>query len=152
MELFVDIVSGALILIGCLFLLSGSIGLIRMPDLYTRIHAASVTDTGGATFIILGLLVQDIFVFEDIMVAIKLLLVLLFICFTAPTASHALAKMALLEHIIPKCRNGRSVVEKSLYKRGKPADALDDDSAEDDMGANIVANKNTENNKEKSKL
>jgi multicomponent Na+:H+ antiporter subunit G len=130
MELFVDIVSGALIFIGCLFVLSGSIGLIRMPDLYTRIHAASVTDTGGATFIILGLLLQDIFVFEDVMVAIKLLLVLLFICFTAPTASHALAKMALLEHMIPKCQNGLSVVEESLYGKGKPVDALDDDSAE----------------------
>jgi multicomponent Na+:H+ antiporter subunit G len=102
-----------------------------MHELYTRIHAASVTDTGGATFIILGLLLQDIFVFEDVMVAIKLLLVLLFICFTAPTASHALAKMALLEHIIPKCQNGLSVVEESLYGKGKPRDTLDNDSAED---------------------
>ena len=124
MELFIDLSSGVLIFIGCLFVLSGSIGLIRMPDLYTRIHAASVTDTGGATFIILGLLLQDIYVFEDVLVAVKLLLVLLFICFTAPTASHALAKMALMENIIPKCQNGRSVVEESLYGKGKPVSSL----------------------------
>jgi multicomponent Na+:H+ antiporter subunit G len=148
MELFVDIVSGALIFIGCLFVLSGSIGLIRMPDLYTRIHAASVTDTGGATFIILGLLLQDIFVFEDVMVAIKLLLVLLFICFTAPTASHALAKMALLEHIIPKCQNGHSVVEESLYGKGKSAEMLDK-SAKGDTDTNNDAKNNTDNNKDK---
>ncbi len=121
MEMFVDITSGVFIFIGCLFLLAGSVGLIRMPDLYTRIHAASVTDTGGATFIILGLLVQGVFVYEDFIVVVKLLLVLLFVCFTAPTASHALAKLALMENIIPKCQNGRSVVEESLYGKDKPA-------------------------------
>lgn len=114
MSILNTILSGAFILIGCLFLLSGSIGLIRMPDLYTRIHAASVTDTGGAVFIILGLLIQDILIFDNILVAIKLLFILLFICFTAPTASHALAKLALMENLIPKCQNGQSVVAESL--------------------------------------
>ena len=110
----INIISGALILIGCIFVVSGAIGLIRMPDLYTRIHAASVTDTGGASFIILGLLLQAIFVFDNPMAAIKLILVLLFLCFTAPTASHAVAKAALMSNVIPRCKDGQSVIEESL--------------------------------------
>ena len=47
-QLVVDIVSWGLILAGCFFTVVGSIGLVRMPDVYTRMHAASVTDTLGA--------------------------------------------------------------------------------------------------------
>lgn len=96
---------------GCVFIVSGGIGLIRMPDLYTRLHAGSVTDTGGAIFIVLGLLLQALFVYDNPMAAIKVLLVLAFTLFTAPTASHALAKTALLSGHVPTDENGEPILE-----------------------------------------
>jgi len=114
MELLVNIVSGLFIFIGCLFVVGGAIGLIRMPDFYTRLHAASVTDTGGILFIVMGLILQAIFIFDNPMAAIKLVLVVIFIYLTAPTASHAVAKAALMAKLIPQCPNGRVAVDESL--------------------------------------
>ncbi len=128
MELLVDIVSGIFILIGCVFMVGGAVGLIRMPDFYTRLHAASVTDTGGILFIMIGLILQALFIFDNPMAAVKLFLVIIFIFFTAPTASHAVAKAALMANIIPQCQDGKSVVDKSLAsiyhdKKLSPTDA-----------------------------
>ncbi|MGH1484997.1 MAG: monovalent cation/H(+) antiporter subunit G [Cellvibrionaceae bacterium] len=124
MELVINIISGVCIVIGCIFVVGGAIGLIRMPDLYTRIHAASVTDTGGILFITIGLVLQAIFIFDNPMAAIKLVLVIIFIFFTAPTASHAVAKAALMANIIPQCQNGKSVVDESLGPIYHKADKL----------------------------
>ncbi len=126
MELIVNIISAVFIFIGATFVVGGAIGLIRMPDFYTRLHAASVTDTGGILFIMIGLVLQAIFIFENPMAAIKLVLVVIFIFFTAPTASHAVAKAALMAKLIPKCPHGRSAVDESL--RGGHDDILIADS------------------------
>lgn len=107
----ISIISWVLILTGCVFVLSGAVGLIRMPDLYTRLHAASVTDTGGAIFIVLGLVLQAFFVFDNPMAGIKVILVLFFTLFTAPTASHALAKTALLSGHVPTDENGKPILD-----------------------------------------
>lgn len=104
-------VSWVLIATGCVFIVSGGIGLLRMPDLYTRLHAASVTDTGGAIFIVLGLLLQALFVFDNVMAGIKVVLVLFFTLFTSPTASHALAKTALLSGHVPTDENGDPILD-----------------------------------------
>lgn len=103
--------SWLLIITGCVFIISGGIGLLRMPDLYTRLHAASVTDTGGAIFIVLGLLLQALFVFDNVMAGIKVVLVLFFTLFTSPTASHALAKTALLSGHVPTDENGDPILD-----------------------------------------
>ena len=105
------LVSFLLIATGCVFVVSGGIGLMRMPDLYTRLHAASVTDTGGAIFIVLGLALQAFFVFDNPMAGIKVFLVLFFTLFTAPTASHALAKTALLSGHVPTDENGDPILD-----------------------------------------
>lgn len=97
MNMLVDILSGLSLLVGSLFCLVGAIGLLRMPDFYTRIHAASVTETAGAGFILLGLLLQAGFT----LVAAKLLMIGLLMLFANPTASHALARAALLRGIKP---------------------------------------------------
>ena len=85
-----DIVSSILLLTGVFFGLSGAIGLFKFPDFFTRVHAASVTDSIAAILIIGGLLLQTDF---DLNTA-KLLFILLFLMITSPTASHALAKSA----------------------------------------------------------
>src|SRR5687768_14906123 len=97
LALGIDAVSWMCLLAGSAFCVIGAIGLIRMPDLYTRMHAASVTDTLGAGLILLGLVLQAGFT----LVAAKLLIVALLILFTTPTATHALARAAFLRGVAP---------------------------------------------------
>jgi len=85
-----DIVSSLLLFAGVFFGLSGAVGLFKFPDFFTRVHAASVTDSIAVLLIIGGLLLQTSF---DLNTA-KLLFIGLFLMMTGPTASHALAKSA----------------------------------------------------------
>lgn len=98
MSLLIDIASGLCLLAGAFFCLVGAVGLLRMPDFYTRMHAASVLETLGADLILLGLVLQAGFT----LVAAKLLLIGLLIFFASPTASHALARAALLAGVKPR--------------------------------------------------
>ncbi len=91
MSSLVDILSWACLLCGGFFCMVGGIGLLRMPDFYTRMHAASVTETLGAGLILLGLMIQAGFT----LVGAKLVMIGLLVFFTSPTASHALAKAAM---------------------------------------------------------
>jgi multicomponent Na+:H+ antiporter subunit G len=93
-----------LLLAGSGFCVIGAIGLIRMPDFYTRMHAASVTDTLGAGLILLGLILQAGFT----LVAAKLVILALLILFTTPTATHALARAAFLRGIAPALARGET--------------------------------------------
>jgi multicomponent Na+:H+ antiporter subunit G len=79
------------------FCLVGAVGLLRMPDFYTRMHAASVLETLGAGLMLLGLLLQA----GLTLVAVKLLMIGLLIFFASPTASHALARAALSRGLKP---------------------------------------------------
>lgn len=85
-----DIISSALLILGAFFSLSGAIGLFKFPDFFTRVHAASVTDSIATILIILGLMLQTDF---DL-ITVKLLFILILMLLTSPTASHALAKSA----------------------------------------------------------
>ncbi len=91
MGLLLDALSALLLAAGGFFVLVGGIGLLRFPDFFTRLHAAGVTDTLGTWLILAGLIIQA----GPTQNALKLVLILLFIVFTSPTASHALAKAAL---------------------------------------------------------
>ena len=75
---------------GSIFSVIGGIGMIRMPDFYTRSHAASITDTLGATLILLGLCIYS----GANLVTVKLIFVLFLLYVTSPTAAHALVKAA----------------------------------------------------------
>jgi multicomponent Na+:H+ antiporter subunit G len=97
LSVVLDVASWALLLMGSGFCTIGAIGLIRMPDFYTRMHAASVTDTLGAGLILLGLMLQA----GLTLVTAKLAIVGLLILFTTPTATHALARAAFLRGIKP---------------------------------------------------
>lgn len=78
--------------LGGFFVFIGGLGALRMPDLYTRMHAASITDSIGPVLIIAGLILQA----GLTLASIKLVAILLFLLFTGPTASNALASAALL--------------------------------------------------------
>lgn len=97
MALLLDIASWALLSIGGAFVFIGGVGALRMPDLYTRIHAASLTDTMGAVLVIFGIMLQA----GLSLAAVKLAAILLFLLLTSPTASNALASAALLAGLRP---------------------------------------------------
>lgn len=90
MSVAVDVASWALIVTGSLFAMSGGIGVLRLPDVYTRSHAAGITDTMTAGSILVGLMLQAGYS----QVTVKLVLILVFMIFTSPTATHALIHAA----------------------------------------------------------
>ena len=92
MTMLLDILSWVLLTLGGLSVLIGGIGALRMPDLYTRMHAASVTDSMGTILVLLGIMLQA----GWSLATIKLIAILLFLLLTSPTSSNALASAALL--------------------------------------------------------
>ena len=96
-ELGLDIASAALMLTGAVFLMAGALGMLRLPDFYTRMHAAGVTDTLGAELIIIGLMLQS----GWSLVTVKLALLGLFVFLTSPTATHATANAAYKSGLKP---------------------------------------------------
>ncbi|WP_298913591.1 monovalent cation/H(+) antiporter subunit G [uncultured Algimonas sp.] len=85
-----DVFTVAFLLGGLFFVLAGSIGVLRLPDFYTRLHAAGVTDTLGAELILFALILQA----DNWQVVAKLLMVAFFLFVTSPTATHAVAHAA----------------------------------------------------------
>ncbi len=98
MALVLDIISWIMMLGGGAFVLVGGIGILRLPDLYTRMHAASLTDTLGTLLILLGIMLQA----GLTLASIKLVAIALFLLLTGPTATYALANSALLSGLMPK--------------------------------------------------
>jgi len=93
----IDILSGAMIVAGAFFILVGAIGLMRMPDVFTRMHAASVMETAGAGLLLVGLMIQA----GPTLLTLKLIFVLILFLLTAPVATHAVAQAALSAGIKP---------------------------------------------------
>ena len=97
MEVLLDYLSGALLVLGGFFVVTGGIGVLRMPDVFTRMHAAGLTDTMGSFFILTGLMLRT--GFDG--VTLRLALILAFLWFTSPVSTHALAKAALHGKVKP---------------------------------------------------
>ncbi len=87
----IDLFSWACLLVGGFFGIVGGIGVVRLPDFFTRLHGAGLTDTLCAALILIGLMLQA----GLTLTTVKLILILVFLFFTSPTATHALAKAAL---------------------------------------------------------
>jgi multicomponent Na+:H+ antiporter subunit G len=92
-----EILSWICIVAGGVFCVIGAFGLVRMPDFYTRVHAASITDTVGAGLLLLGMLLQA----GVSLIAVKLVMIGLLFLFANPTATHALVKAALARGLAP---------------------------------------------------
>jgi multicomponent Na+:H+ antiporter subunit G len=97
MELIFDVITWVCLVSGSFFCLTGGVGLLRFPDFFTRIHAASLTDTLGASLILIGLMFQSGWG----LVFAKLLLILMFSLLAGTTASHAMAKASLKSGLRP---------------------------------------------------
>jgi multicomponent Na+:H+ antiporter subunit G len=91
------IITGVFLAIGCFFVVVSSIGIVRFPDFYSRMHPAGKADTLGQAMILIGLMIYEGFS----LVSIKLLFIILFIFIANPTATHALANAAYMAGIKP---------------------------------------------------
>ena len=100
-QLLVTMFSVVFIVCGVVALLIGSLGLLRLPDVYCRIHAVGMIDTAGASFIILGMIIHEGFT----LVSVKLVLIGVFLFFTSPIATHAVAQVAHKSGVVPVGRN-----------------------------------------------
>ncbi len=89
------IISGILIFSGCFLIVIASIGVVRFPDFYSRIHPAGKSDSMGLFLTLLGLMVYEGFTF----VSVKLGLIIVFIYIANPTATYALAKAAYIKGV-----------------------------------------------------
>lgn len=96
-DLLRDIASGIAFTGGGLFLLIGTFGMIRLPDVWSRLHAAGIVDTVGAELILIGMMIQAGFT----QATVKLLLISLFLFVTSPTSTHAVANAAFIAGIRP---------------------------------------------------
>lgn len=86
-----DIITVVFLLLGTFFMFIGSVGVIRLPDFFTRSHATSKSDTLG-----IMLIVASLIFFEGISInSFKLLIIFIFVALANPVGSHALARAAL---------------------------------------------------------
>ena len=92
------ILTVVLVILGITFILVGSVGILRLPDFFTRTHAVSKSDTLGVIFVISGLVIYEGFTLSSL----KLILIILFIALANPIGSHALAKAAIKKGLKPK--------------------------------------------------
>jgi len=93
----IDMVSRALMLAGGFCVFVGGVGVLRLPDLYTRMHAASITDTAGPLLVLAGLALQA----GWSLALVKLAVILLFLFITSPTAAYALGNAAMVSGYRP---------------------------------------------------
>ncbi|GHD06363.1 monovalent cation/H(+) antiporter subunit G [Tianweitania populi] len=91
MDAICDSIAAILLLVGSLFTLTAAIGLLRLPDVYSRMHAASKAGTLGSCVILLALAVVE----ADLAVATRVLAAIVFFIITAPISAHLLARAAL---------------------------------------------------------
>lgn len=97
MEMVLDGLSWVFILGGVFFIVTGAIGVVRMPDVYCRLHAAGMTDTMGAGLILVGMCFQA----GISLITVRLLIIWAFLLLTSPVATHALARAALTGGVKP---------------------------------------------------
>jgi len=93
-----ELLAGSLLALGGFFVFVGGVGVVRLPDLFTRMHAASVTETLGTLLILFGLMVHS----GLNLATFKLFMILVFLLFTAPIASYAVANTALIAGLKPQ--------------------------------------------------
>lgn len=105
LDIAADLASWILIVLGVFFLVVGALGLLRMPDIYTRAHGASLIDSLGSLLLILGLMVQA----GPTLITVKLAMIYVVLFFTTPVASHAVAQAAIVAGFKPELAEDRTV-------------------------------------------
>jgi multicomponent Na+:H+ antiporter subunit G len=90
-------ISGVFLIVGAIFSLTATIGVLRFPDIYTRLHAAAKAGPVGAGFVLLAVAVAAL----DAATALRAIIGIVFLVLTAPVAAHLLARAAYLAGVAP---------------------------------------------------
>jgi len=96
-DFIIEVLSWLLLIGGACFVIIGSVGILRFPDFWSRLHAASVTDSAGVILMILGMCLQAGFT----LITVKLIIIGIFLFITGPTATHAVANAAWISGLRP---------------------------------------------------
>lgn len=104
---FLDILSWVFIVAGSIASIVGAVGILRLPDVYARMHAAGIIDTFGVAALMIGLMLQA----GLTLITVKLILILGFVFFTSPTTTHALARAAINAGVKPQAKGIAPPVE-----------------------------------------
>lgn len=110
-EAFLIYAGGVLLLLGSAFVLVAALGVIRLPDLYSRMHAASKAGAVGGGLILLAVAVLS----QDVSVAVRAIVGTIFLVLTTPLAAHLLARSAYIAQNQPE---GSNVVD-DIYKNAE---------------------------------
>lgn len=113
MALALDIATGLLLAVGSAFYLIGAFGLVRMPEVFTRLHAASVMETLGAGSLLFGMMIAAGWSLNTA----KLAIILGILLYTGPIATHALARAALTAGLRPNLAEDRTAPAKKAAGR-----------------------------------
>ena len=108
-----EIASWVFVVSGAFFVLVGAIGIVRMPDLFTRMHGASVIDTMGAGLLIIGMIIQS----GNLLIALKLLFIFVLLFLVSPVATHALAQAAMHADHMPELKEDRTQTPGTVGER-----------------------------------
>ncbi len=128
LETAFDALTALFLTVGVFLAFTGSLGVVRMPDFYTRLHPAGKSDTAAQALMLVGLMFQA----EDQWVVLKLLLIAGILLVTAPTATHAITKAAWMDGLRPWSKPGdrEGVIEGQDPEDGT---VTEDRSAEGDI-------------------
>lgn len=110
MGILFDVLSWVCLMLGSIFAVIGGIGILRLPDFYSRLHGGGITDTLGAGLVMVGLMLQAAkggllapsFEAGPWLLVTKLVMILFFLMVTSPTSCHALASAALANDLQPQ--------------------------------------------------
>lgn len=98
-----DILVILFIVIGLLFFLGGAVGILRMPDFYSRLHPAGKLDTLGILAMVMGLALYNLhhFSFEALLLSLKMFLIVFFVFLSSPTATHSIVDAGMRAGLRP---------------------------------------------------
>ncbi len=101
--LLIDIISAICILSGCFFVVTGTVGFLKFPDIFTRMHASSLIETGGLGLIASGFILQSI-VAANYLLAIKLFILVLLTFTISPAITYMFVRALLHFGISPRAK------------------------------------------------
>jgi multicomponent Na+:H+ antiporter subunit G len=113
------------VLTGSFFVLVGAFGTVRLPDFWSRLHAASITDSAGVMLLLVGMCLQA----GLTLVTVKLIIIALFLFITGPTATHAVANAALVSGLRPREAAGLTGIEPE-HETARDPDLASDEAAD----------------------
>jgi len=98
LEIVIEVLSRFFMVSGSIFVVIGAVGTLRFPDFWSRLHAASITDSAGMILLVVGMCLQA----GATLITVKLLMIGVFLFITGPTSTHAVANAAWITGLRPK--------------------------------------------------